>query len=155
MNPPASVSLLQSLELPPSGGDTLFSNQYMALEALNADTRQEISGLNAMHLYPGHSADDPQSVAIHPVVRTHKLTGRQALFVNPAFVVRFQGWTEAESKPLLDKLFEHQIRPEFLGTVVWSDPMLTLWDNRAVLHHASNDYFGHRRTLQRVTAMER
>lgn len=155
MAPPASVSLLQSLVLPPVGGDTLFANQHLALDALSPAFRATLEGLRAVHLYPGMSEDATGAMAVHPVVRRHPRTGRDALFVNPAFVQRFEGMTVAESRPLLQQLFEHQVRPEFTCRARWSPGMLLLWDNRAVLHYAMNDYFGHERTLQRVTSMER
>ena len=155
MAPPASVSLLQSLVLPPIGGDTLFANQHLALERLSPAFRSTLEGLRAVHVYPDKPKDDPHAVAVHPVVRRHPRTGRDALFVNPAFVQRFEGMTAAESRPLLEQLFDHQVRPEFTCRVRWSPDMLLLWDNRSVLHYAMNDYFGHQRTLQRVTSMER
>ncbi len=153
MDPPASVSLLQSLVLPPVGGDTLFANQHTAFERLSPAFRQTLKRLDAVHVYPGRAEEDAS--AVHPVVRAHPRTGREALFVNPAFVTRFAGMTRAESRPLLDQLFAHQIQPEFTCRMRWTEGMLMLWDNRSVLHYAMNDYFGHCRTLQRVTSMER
>ncbi len=154
-NPPAAVSLLYSHEVPPLGGDTLFANQYRSLEQLSPTMVEMLSGLRGVHLYPGMSEDDTNAFALHPIVRTHSLTGRRSLFLNAAFVNRFEGMTETESRPLLDFLFAHQVRPEFCGRVRWQPHQLTLWDNRATLHYAMNDYTGHRRKLQRVTAMER
>lgn len=154
MNPPASISLLQALELPPLGGDTLFANQYAAFDHLSPGMQELLSGLEAVHLYPGMTEEEPGAVAVHPVVRQHALSGRNALFVNPAFVVRFDGMTVEESEPLLRYLYGHQSRPELVTRVGWAEGQLTIWDNRAVLHYAMNDYTGHRRSLQRVTAME-
>ncbi len=154
LSPPASVSLLQSLVLPPVGGDTLFANQHKAFEQLSPAFRSMLEGLNAVHVYPGRSEDEANVSAVHPVVRPHPETGRPALYVNPAFVTRFVGMTEAESRPLLEQLFAHQVQPEFTCRVRWTAGMLLLWDNRSVLHYAMNDYFGHQRTLQRVTSME-
>lgn len=154
MNPPSSVSLLQALELPPLGGDTLFANQFTAFETLSAGMQEMLAPLEAIHLYPGKEETDPAAVAVHPVVRTHAGSGRRALFVNAAFTTRFVGMTESESRPLLEFLFAHQTRNEFVTRVGWEPGQLTLWDNRAVLHYAMNDYDGHRRALQRVTTME-
>lgn len=154
INPPSSVSLLQSLELPELGGDTLFANQYLAYETLSDGMQQLLAPLKAVHLYPGKHEDEAQAVAVHPVVRRHRDTGLQALFVNPAFTTRFAGMTERESKPLLNFLFEHQSQNEFISRISWEPGQLTMWDNRAVLHYAMNDYGGHRRALQRVTVME-
>lgn len=154
INPPSSVSLLQSLELPELGGDTLFANQYLAFETLSVAMQEMLEPLEAVHLYPGKDENEPDAVAIHPVVRTHRDTGRRVLFVNAAFTTRFVGMTERESKPLLDFIFDHQCQNEFVTRISWEPGQLTIWDNRAVLHYAMNDYTGHRRALQRVTVME-
>ena len=108
-----------------------------------------------MHLYPGMTEGEPHSTAVHPVIRRHRSTGREALFVNPAFTIRFADSTVEESAPLLAALFEHQVADEFVERLSWTADMLALWDNRSVLHYATNDYAGFRRTLRRVTAMER
>lgn len=156
LNPPASASLLYSVELPPSGGDTLFANQQLAYERLSDGLKETLAGLDGVHVYPGFEEGDTEhTTAVHPVVRTHKDSGRPALFVNPAFVRRFEGWTEEESQPLLNYLYEHQVRPEFQVRVPWELDQLTIWDNRSVLHYAMDDYPNQRRLLHRVTAMER
>ena len=152
--PPAAVSLLHAKEIPPLGGDTLFANQYLAFESLSAGMQDMLRGLRAHHTYPDMSEDDEHAHAVHPVVRVHPVSGREALYVNAAFVHRFDDMTVAESKALLDHLFAHQIRPEFQARVSWHDRMLLMWDNRATLHYAMNDYTGHRRRLERVTSME-
>ena len=89
--------------------------------------------------------------AVHPVVIRHPDAGRKVLYVNPTFTVRFNGWTEEESKPLLDYLYAHAARPEFSCRVQWRKGSLGLWDNRATWHLALNDYPGHRRLMHRVT----
>ena len=154
IDPPASVSLLQAQVLPSIGGDTLFANQHLAFEGLSDGMQTMLRSLRAVHSYPDMVEELGATAALHPVVRVHPHTGREALFVNPAFVHRFEDMTVAESAPLLKQLFEHQIRPEYQARVRWSPNMLLLWDNRSVLHYAINDYPGQRRTLCRVTAME-
>jgi taurine dioxygenase len=89
--------------------------------------------------------------AIHPVVIRHPETGRKALYVNPGFPVRFDGWTDEESRPLLEYLYRHAVRPEFTIRFHWGAGSLALWDNRSTWHFAVNDYHGERRLLHRVT----
>jgi len=154
-NPPSSVSLLYSIDVPDEAcGDTLFANQFLAYEHLSAGMQSTLEDLEAVHVYPDLD-EGPDTSAVHPVVRIHPGSGRKSLFVNAAFVDRFVGWTAAESRPLLAQIEAHQTRPEFQGRVSWDNDQLTVWDNRAVLHYAMNDYPGKRRVLQRVTVMER
>jgi len=89
--------------------------------------------------------------AVHPVVIRHPATGRKALYVNPGFTVRFDGWTEDESRPLLDYLYHHAVRPEFTCRFQWREGSLAFWDNRSTWHFAVNDDHGERRLLHRIT----
>src|SRR5690606_15923699 len=129
---PPMASLLYAVELPPYGGDTLFANQYAAYEALSDGLRQTLSGLIAVNT--SSKADVTRSredrlreagaerkvlTGEHPAVRTHPETGRKALYVNYGHTLRFKGWTEEESAPLLDFLFRHQVKPEFTCRFVW------------------------------------
>jgi taurine dioxygenase len=88
---------------------------------------------------------------LHPVVRIHPVTGKKALFVNPVYTQRFEGMTQAESKPLLDYLGQRSVRAEFCCRLKWTPGTLTMWDNRCLMHLAVNDYDGHRRLLYRTT----
>ena len=164
---PALGSMLYAIEVPPVGGDTLFANLSLAYETLSDGMKGVLAGLRAVHssrhVFGHRRQSDPdlkgrfrnpdQAVqdAVHPVVIRHPETGRRVLYVNPAFTVRFDGWTEAESKPLLDFLHAHAARPEFSCRVQWRTGSLGLWDNRATWHLALNDYHGHRRLMHRVT----
>jgi taurine dioxygenase len=87
----------------------------------------------------------------HPVVRTHPETGRKALYVHSAYTERFAGWTDAESKPLLEYLYAFCTRPEFTCRFRWTKGSLAMWDNRCVQHYPINDYQGFRRVMHRVT----
>lgn len=163
---PPMGSLLLAREVPPYGGDTIFANQYMAYEALSDGLKRALEGLRGVSdslkadasktredriATDGRTEAKQRYVAEHPVVRTHPETGRKALYVNVAHTTHFQGMTEAESKPLLQYLFKHQVRPEFTCQFRWQPASLAFWDNRAAQHNAINDYAGHRRVMQRIT----
>ncbi len=164
---PALGSVLYALDVPPYGGDTLFSNQYLAYETLSPGMQQMLAGLTAIHTArgpfgpEGRSKTNWQSMQVepsakaleemeHPVVRTHPETGRKGLFVNKTFTVRFKDMTEQESSPLLEYLFKHASHEGFTCRFRWTPGAVAFWDNRAVLHYALNDYSGHRREMHRV-----
>ncbi|MFZ9818025.1 MAG: TauD/TfdA dioxygenase family protein [Ilumatobacteraceae bacterium] len=170
LDQPPSLTVLYGREIPQFGGDTLWSSQYAAFEALSPRMQEMLSGLSAVQTGwphgtkgPGPNAAVSRSVVmtrndptadrevIHPVVRVHPITKRKALFVNPVYTQRFEGMTEEESKPLLSFLFAHATKPEFTCRLHWEEGTLALWDNRCVLHLAINDYDGSRRLLHRTT----
>ncbi len=163
---PPMGSMLYALEVPPHGGDTLFANQYLAYESLSAPLRQFLDGLPGVSTSvkadvsktredmirgAGDDAGAFDLVAEHPAVRTHPETGRRALYVNIAHTSHFQGMTEAESAPILEYLFQHQVRPEFTCRFSWRPGSLAFWDNRAAQHNPINDYHGFRRVMRRIT----
>jgi taurine dioxygenase len=163
---PPMGTLLLAREVPPVGGDTLFANQYLAYEALSDGLKRTLGGLAGVNssskadvtrTREDRVRDSPHAPlrrayqAEHPVVRTHPETGRKSLYVNSAHTVRFKDWTEAESAPLLQWLFQHQIQPEFTCRFGWEAGSLAFWDNRAALHNPVNDYHGYRRILHRIT----
>ena len=164
---PALGSMLYARELPPAGGDTLYASMYAAYEALSDGMKRMLAGLNAVHSSRhvfgaaanrpadlGNRLGNPEAAtqdAIHPVVLTHPRSGKKALYVNPGFTVRFEGWTEQESEPLLRFLYQHAVRPEFTYRFQWAPGSLAFWDNRATWHLAVNDYQGERRLLHRIT----
>lgn len=176
---PALGSVLVARVLPETGGDTLFASMYAAYDTLDEVTKSEIDGLKAVHSgkqifgegpdthYSTSDAGDHEAgtarignaaVAdrlvdvIHPVVITHPLSGKKALYVNPAFTVRFEGMTKEESLPLLSKLYAHCFQGKaFHHRFKWEPGSVAFWDNRATWHWALNDYQGHRRVMHRIT----
>jgi taurine dioxygenase len=163
---PPMATLLVAREVPEAGGDTLFANQYLAYETLSGTLRTLLGNLRGVsssakadasrtredRIRSDGSADARKLlVAEHPAVRMHPETGRKALYVNRAHTVGFAGMTEAESAPLLEFLFRHQIRPEFTCRFHWTPGALAIWDNRCAQHYAVNDYTGQRRIMQRIT----
>ena len=87
----------------------------------------------------------------HPAVIRNPITGREAMFLNPLYVIRLDGMTEAESRPVLDQIQRHATRPEFCCRFRWSPGAVAVWDNLFTQHFAVNDYFGHRREMYRTT----
>ena len=161
---PPMGSMLYALEIPPYGGDTLFANQYLAYETLSEGLKKTLAGLVGIntstkadasktreHRLRDAGAELKVLVGEHPVVRTHPETGRKALYVNVGHTTGFKGWTEEESRPLLDHLFAHQVRPEFTCRFRWEAGSLAFWDNRCAQHNPVNDYHGFRRVMHRVT----
>jgi taurine dioxygenase len=167
---PPLGSVLYALEVPPYGGDTLWSNMYAAYDALSEGMKRLLDGLVAQHSGHVYGMDavpadlrTSRSIAIsrnnpeadiergHPVVRIHPETGRKALFVNPIYTTRFAGMSAAESKPLLEFLYAHATRPEFTCRFRWRTGSLAVWDNRCAMHYAINDYDGRRRLMHRTT----
>jgi taurine dioxygenase len=166
---PAKGSLLYAREIPPVGGDTLFSSMYLAYEALSPGLQRTLEGLKALHSSRhafGASArrlaesdlkgriGNPELAtqdAVHPVVIVHPETKRKALYVNSSFTVAIEGWSIDESDALLGYLYKHAVRPEFTARFRWQPGSLAFWDNRSTWHLALNDYAGHRRLLHRIT----
>ncbi len=148
---PPIASILQIVRCPPWGGDTMWSNQYLAYETLSAPMRDLLTGLTAQHVFavPGGAF---RSEAEHPVVRTHPSTGRRSLYVNRMFTTRIPQLRKDESDALLGLLFEISERPANVCRFRWQEGAIAMWDNRATQHHAINDYT-ERRIGQRVTVL--
>jgi len=163
---PSLGSILRALEVPPVGGDTLFADMYAAYEGLTDEVKARIEGALAVHDFENfrrgmrkrgvseaeiEAFDKLYPTVEHPVVRTHPETGRKALYVNFGHTMRFAGMTEEESRPLLEFLFAHQVKPEFTCRFIWKVGDIAFWDNRCVLHNPVNDYHGYKRSMHRVT----
>ena len=170
--PPAGT-LLYGKVIPPIGGDTLFSNQYAAYDALSDAMKERIADLRAIHsarrsyspdgVYgvrdKGRSmairySDRAMATQLHPLVRRHPETDRPALYINLGYTIGIDGMSEDEATELLMELFAHQANPKFVYRHRWSAGMLTLWDNRCLLHTATGGYQGHQRLLWRITIGE-
>lgn len=158
VNPPAA-SILRGVTIPPYGGDTQFANLVAAYNALSPTMRQFIDGLRGVHGYgkvTGNALTQTNRKSFsseHPLVRVHPETGERALYVSPAFLRSVVGLTARESQALLELLWEHAVRPEFVVRFRWNAGDIAIWDNRATAHLAPEDIFATEfdRQLYRIT----
>ena len=158
---PAMASMLYALEVPSTGGNTLFANGYMAYETLPDGIKRRIEGRKALNAYDYDTAAMRRGTRlaegvpsnVHPVVRTHPATGRKALYVNRLMTVRIEGLPAQESDELLTTLFDHQERREFIYEHVWRAGDLLMWDNRCTLHARTDFSPNERRLMRRVTIL--
>ncbi len=152
---PPSITILLARTVPPVGGDTMWASAYGALEGLSPGLRATLATLRAVHRGTERAGDaglDPESVtSVHPVVRTHPETGRDALFVNGNYVTNIDGWSVEESAPLLQYLYSQFARPEYQYRHHWHVGDLVLWDNRCTQHSVVGDTAGAERVLHRIT----
>lgn len=167
---PPRFTVLHCLEAPPRGGDTIWANQYLAIETLSAGLRDTLRGLDMVHsagpaygtgayldkvkdklstvIEPSMEAYKEQT---HPAVIAHPETGRAALYVNQVYTQRVAGWSAAESAGLMQYLFKHATNENFTWRLKWAKGMLAIWDNRSTQHFALNDYHGQRREMMRTS----
>ncbi|WP_336980776.1 TauD/TfdA family dioxygenase [Altererythrobacter fulvus] len=171
---PALGSILVAREVPLSGGNTAFASMYAAYDALPAGLKREVEGLKAVHSarhifgskaveairesemrkdgrLGNSSAADMLEDVEHPLILVHPLSGKRAIYVNPAFTIGIAGWDKEAAGQLLVELYAHCINPDFIGEFVWQPGSIAFWDNRATWHFARNDYHGHRREMHRIT----
>lgn len=160
---PPMASMLLSREIPPTGGDTEFANQYLAWDQLDPELQAVLDGRTAMNSSAAamsirNTADrmtDEAAAKIfesrHPAVRTHPESGRKSLYVNVAHTYGLVDVDDAIAGPALQQVFEHQTSPEFVWRLQWEPNMIALWDNRCCLHNPINDYQGHTRRMHRIT----
>ena len=168
---PAMGTMLYGKVIPSAGGDTMWTNQYLAYESLSEGMRRMLDPLKAVSRGDNFSSHDgktrkeyyadkismkvrdpgsTQTVTTHPLVRTHPETGRKALFIG-GHVHKFEDMTEQESRPLIDFLMQHSTRPEFTCRFRWKSGSVAFWDNRCTQHFAINDYPAETRIMHRVT----
>ena len=171
---PALGSVLVARELPDSGGDTRFASMYIAYETLPDELKQQIEGRRAIHsvqhifgtkedsyyqqsdagqetrIGNASTADTLKDVT-HPIVITHPLSGKKALYVNPAFTVGIEGMSGDDGKALLNELYAHAMSNGNVTQFKWEPGSIAFWDNRSTWHWALNDYHGQRRVMHRIT----
>ena len=168
-NPP-SYTLLYGREVPEVGGDTVFTNQYLAYEALSPRLQRTLEGLYGIHsAAPSYGpqgtfgqqnpkrtmdiqgSDEALKTQIHPIVRTHPDTGKKLLFINDVYTIGIESMTAEESDMILKPLLAHCRKIQFTCRVRWTPGSLVIWDNRSTQHHAIDDYAGSRREMYRIT----
>ncbi len=158
---PSLGSVLRGITIPAVGGDTMFTNMYMAYDALSDGMKKMIDGLHGIHtggrkivdLSAERAAEQKRlnPPIAQPVVRVHPETGRKALYIGEK-VSCLVGMTEEESRPLIDYLVRHATRPQFVYRHQWQTDDVVLWDNRCTMHIALGDYAeGEIRHLERTT----
>ncbi len=157
---PPLGTVLYMIEVPPVGGDTLFASMYTAYDTLSEPMKRLLEGMTAIHdgeyVYRGRYEGVTEAGTVypkseHPVVRTHPVSGRKALFVNSTFTTRIVQLAKHESDATLQMLFRHIETPELQCRFRWDVGSVAFWDNRGVQHHAMWDYYPNRRRGLRAT----
>jgi taurine dioxygenase len=170
-NPPAGTCLYGKI-IPTKGGDTLFSNQHMALEKMPAPLRKKLEGKNAIHsasvpYSPGggygdrdremgrsmdiRASDEAFSKQLHPIIKKHTETKREGIYGTIGYIIGIDGMDSQDAMKLLMELSAWQCQEEFIYKHQWKKDMLIMWDNRSVLHRATGGYEGQERLLHRTT----
>ena len=164
---PAMGSILRAIELPESGGDTLFASVQAAYDGLADEDKELIEPLRGTHSSRqifGYGAEEAGEVgdrfvnadqatqdAVHPVALAHPETGRKGIYVNAAFTTGIEGMEKTESDPILQTLYTECVKPEYHFRFEWKPGSIAMWDNRSTWHWALNDYHGQRRYMHRIT----
>ena len=163
---PSLGSILRMKESPKVGGDTLFADMYAAYEDLSDEVKEKLDGAIAVHDFAGfrkrlekNGVSEEEIEAFnkkypmpeHPVIRTHPDTGKKLIYVNAAFTQYIKDWDAEESSKMLRFLYSRAATPEYQCRFVWEDNSIAFWDNRAVQHYASSDYWPQVRRVERVT----
>jgi len=155
---PSKATLLYSVEIPSTGGNTLFASGYAAYDTLDPAIRDPLEGKTALHHYNYGSTirgdsrgTEAFAERVHPVFRTHEDTGKKAIYVNRLMTVKVLDLPEAESERLLNAVFDHSEKPEFVYEHVWRVGDLLLWDNRCSTHARTDFPSTERRLMLRTT----
>jgi taurine dioxygenase len=165
---PTKYTILRCEIMPKVGGDTLWADMEAAYEGLSDVFKGMINGLRAVHDFKnfralfGKSEEDQAKLRkmeemfpnpLHPVVRTHPVTRRKSLYVNPQFTLQIDGMEPAESQAILNVLFAQAQVPEYQFRVRWTPGTIVFWDNRSTQHYAANDYYPERRRMERTAVV--
>lgn len=165
---PTKYTILRCQIMPKLGGDTLWANMEAAFEGLSQPFKTMIEGMRAVHdfqnfrvLFKNTDEDKAKLRKMedlfpnpsHPVVRTHPVTKRKCIYVNPQFTVRIEGLKAAESRAILDVLFAQAQVPEYQFRLRWAPGTIVFWDNRSTQHYAANDYYPERRRMERTAVV--
>ena len=167
---PPAATILRSETIPPVGGDTLYADGAAAYDALSDEMKARLAPLRAVHSATraygpksGYAKElDVRSMPIivspdadktwsHPLVRTHPVSGRKALFVSPVYTIGIEGMAPNDADPLLGELYRHMTQERFIYRHVWQAGMVVIWDNRCTLHNAMGGYDGYLRVMHRTT----
>lgn len=167
---PPAATLLHAEVVPPVGGDTLFCDASRAYETLSETLKRMIAPLRAVHsagraygtkgVFARETekrtmqiivSEEAEATLTHPLVRTHPVTGRKALFISPVYTVGIEGLAPRESQGILGLLFAHMLEDGFIYRHHWRPGMLLMWDNRCTMHLAEGGYDGHLRLMHRTT----
>ena len=168
-NPPAAT-LLRSEVTPPVGGETFFADGRRAYDDLSEPMKAHLASLRAVHsagraygvqgIFARETEKRTMKIVVseeadtqlsHPLVRTHPVTGRKALYVSPVYMVGIEGMGDKEAQELLTSLFAHMIQPQYIYRHHWTQGAVLLWDNRCTMHMAKGGYDGHLRVMHRTT----
>jgi taurine dioxygenase len=165
---PTKYTILRCQIMPKIGGDTLWADMEAAYEGLSDRFKTMIGGLRAVHDFQNfrvlfkntekdraklRKMEDMFPNPSHPVVRTHPVTGRKSIYVNPQFTLRIEGLDAVESRAILDVLFAQAQVPEYQFRLRWAPDTIVFWDNRSTQHYAANDYYPERRRMERTAVI--
>ena len=165
---PTKYTILRCQIIPPVGGDTLWADMEAAYDGLSAPIKKAIEGLRAVHDFANfrvlftnteedraklRKMEDMFPNPSHPAVRTHSVTGRKSIYVNPQFTLRIEGLEPGESRAILDLLFAQARVPEYQVRLRWAPGTIVFWDNRSTQHYAANDYYPERRRMERTAVV--
>ncbi len=165
---PTKYTILRCQIMPKLGGDTLWADMEAGYDGLGGSFKTMVDGMRAVHDFQNfrvlfkntdedrgklRKMEDLFPNPLHPVVRTHPVSGRKSIYVNPQFTLRIEGLKPAESRAILDVLFAQAQVPEYQFRLRWAPGTIVFWDNRSTQHYAANDYYPERRRMERTAVI--